>query len=173
MTGPPTPEDRLRTRAGTAILLIGTVLVLWAWGNWVYRFTPRGLGPGPVVSSTPAGHTGVASATRKPLTSSLAPEDEDPQSTDAAAAEVDQKRRAARMALVVIIGGVAALSIFICVIALARAARRYRAAALRRQLPPSAADDVWTMHKVPELEDDSSANEDQDGDEAREDDIDA
>jgi len=153
MTAPPAQEGRLRSRAGTAILLIGIVLVLWAWGNWVYRLTPRGGAPRPALAPT----VGGTPPTATPSAASSASGAESPSAPDSSTP--DQKRTAARMALVVIIGGVVIMTVFVGAIALARAARRWRATTSRRQLPPSTAGDVWALHKTPELEDEGSEDE--------------
>ena len=37
MASDPNPPDARRTRNGLICLVMGVVLVLWAWGSWVYR----------------------------------------------------------------------------------------------------------------------------------------
>ena len=145
MTVLPTQQGRLRTRAGTAILLIGIVLVLWAWGNWVYRLTPRGGAPRPALAPTATPAVPSTSGAADSLAS-------DPSTPD-------QKRTATRIALIVVIGGIVIMTVFVSTIALARAARRWRASTSRRRLPPSITGDVWALHQAPELEDEDAEDE--------------
>lgn len=159
MSMPPAQQGRLRVRTGTAILLIGMVLVLWAWGNWVYRLTPRGDAPHPTRAPT-AGGAPPANTNAAPVTTPAIPSTSGAAGSSASDSKApDQKRTAARMALVVVIGGVVIVAVFVGAIALARAARRWRAAASRRRLPPSITGDVWALHQAPELEDEDTEDE--------------
>ena len=37
--------DQKRFRIGIVVLAAGVVLILWSWGNWVYRNAKQGQGP--------------------------------------------------------------------------------------------------------------------------------
>lgn len=54
--------DEKRTRAGILFLVAGTLLVVWAWGSWVFRTSETPEASGKVVDSGAAGEaTGVGS----------------------------------------------------------------------------------------------------------------
>ncbi|MCH8241328.1 MAG: hypothetical protein IH897_01805 [Planctomycetes bacterium] len=44
--------DEKRTRAGIVFLVAGTLLVVWAWGSWVFRTTETPEASGKVVDSS-------------------------------------------------------------------------------------------------------------------------
>lgn len=52
--------DEKRTRTGIIFLVAGTLLVVWAWGSWVFRTTGNPEAHGEVVNSgAPAEATGA------------------------------------------------------------------------------------------------------------------
>ncbi len=52
--------------------------------------------------------------------------------------------------------GVIILTFLVASFAIHRFSRRYRAMLLRKPAPPTASEDVWKMHRLPESSDDSS-----------------
>ena len=43
--------DEKRTRSGLVFLVGGTLLVVWAWGSWIFRTTGPPEAPGEVINS--------------------------------------------------------------------------------------------------------------------------
>jgi len=52
--------------------------------------------------------------------------------------------------------GVILLTFLVASFAIHRFSKRYRAMLLRKPAPPTASDDVWKMHRLPESPDDST-----------------
>jgi len=136
--------DRSRIRTGSALLLAGVVLVLWAWGTWVYRTSKLSQSLGLV----PAERTA-------PPKWRAAPGFENPQSPSPLATTpppTARRLRGLRLALWLMVIGLLAVFTLIAAIAAARAARRWKASLLRRPQGPTEVSDVWVMHKPPPLE---------------------
>lgn len=55
--------DEKRRRAGIVFLVAGTLLVVWAWGSWVFRTTETPEASGEVVDSGAAGEATNAEST--------------------------------------------------------------------------------------------------------------
>ena len=131
MLGDPGTE-RHRTRIGLLVLAVGFLLVLWAWGSWLYR-----VAPGANAQTNVRAHRDVDANARM--------ESKDPVRTE-------KVTRTLPLFLVVTV-----VLVLVCLFGgyvLLRAARRYRAAVVRKRAPPSDARDLWAMHKLPpELED--------------------
>ncbi len=111
--------DPKRMRVGMLFLAVGLVLLLWAWGSWVYR------------ASVPA--TDVSISAGSP---SSAPS---PDVERAARASPAMLVGALLLVLVFLVGSYA----------IVRGSRRFREALLPSRPTPTASDDVWTMHKTP------------------------
>lgn len=125
---PPTWEQN-RARIGIALLVLGLMMVLWAWGSWVYRI----------------------SAQEQAASTVVAPKPDDP--TD------QQLKAAGGMRLLLMVVLVLTVVVLAGSYAVLRAGRRFRAAAQRARAAPTAYDDVWSRHRVPPVRDASEKNE--------------
>ncbi len=114
-------DDDSRMRSGLVVLVLGVVLILWSWGNWVYR------------ASTP-----------DPAASMAGTRDDIPDAVQRTATSVlpEILMYSLILAFLVIFGGYAVV----------RVARWYRDSANRERAGPSASQDVWAMHKVPDYD---------------------
>ncbi len=125
---PPTAEQN-RTRIGIALLVLGLVMVLWAWGSWVYRL----------------------SAQERAVATVVAPEPMDPTE--------QQLKAAGGMRLLLMVVLVLTVAVLAGSYAVRRAGRRFRAAAERARAAPTTYDDVWSRHRVPPIPDASDDDE--------------
>jgi hypothetical protein len=108
-----------RLKLGLVFLALGVVLLLWAWGNWIYR-SSNGLSEGSVTVEHVAG-------ARSPATM---------QAVQASP-------------LVLMVGFFLVIVFLVGSYAIVRGSRRLREAILYEKPAPTASDDVWSMHKAP------------------------
>jgi len=47
-------SDQHRKRLGLPLLVIGIILMLWAWGNWIYRASKSAEREGTIIQNVPA-----------------------------------------------------------------------------------------------------------------------
>jgi len=123
----PSISSTHRMKLGLVFLALGVVLLIWAWGNWIYR-SSTGMGESGVVLEERAGP-------RSPATI--------------------QALKASPFVLMV--GLLLVLAFLIGSYAIVRGSRRLREALLHQKAPPTASDDVWMMHKTPRIEPDEDA----------------
>lgn len=127
--------DQHRHRTALAFVGIGGLLLVFAWGTWLYR-TSLGTMPAP---QTPPG---VASPTGDGPGGSEGP-------------TADRREAAVRAApFFLLIVFLLVLLVLFGGYAIVRVARRYLAATDRRRGPPTPSDDVWTVHTTPGSNDD-------------------
>lgn len=131
MIGDPSTEHH-RTRVGFLFLAAGLLLVIWAWGSWLYR------------AKIPLHRQAVADSNGEKMAS--AP----PSSRDSA----DARKVAETMPLFVLAGLILVLVFVFGSYAFLRFSRRYRQTLEHERAPPSDARDVWQMHRIPDYEDD-------------------
>ena len=138
-----------RVRAGLAVLVIGTLLVLWAWGNWLYRTTKlseAGRNARAVRVDTPSPDVEPGRPRRtRPGNAAVTEE----------AGEPEKNPALVRLAAAVLsVGALLILVYLFGSYAIIRSARRLRAK-LREPEAPGAdlPPDAWSMHRAPELED--------------------
>jgi len=105
-------------------LAVGVVLLVWAWGNWMYRAS----------MPTEEGSFAARRVDSEPRTDAL--------------------RTARSSSAVLLLGFVLVLVFLVGSYAIVRGSRRFREAFLRPKLRPTSADDVWAMHKLPEAKPD-------------------
>jgi len=118
-----------RITAATILLVLGVLLLLWAWGSWVYRanvkrqeaVTAR-VATAPEVGTTPAASDGNAARERAIRTIPFA-----------------------MMVILLVL-----LVVLIGFVLISRAARRYFAALNRKRMAPTVAQDVWSQHRLPD-----------------------
>ena len=115
-----TTSDPAPKRLGTGLVffVLGLLLLIWAWGNWVYRTVPPERAP-----------SNVSAKSAEP-----SPED---------------VKTASVLPGLLLVGFALILLFVVASIVLVRLARRYREATDHRRPPPSASDDVWAMHRLP------------------------
>ena len=107
---------------GLLFSALGVVLLLWAWGNWIYRSS--------TMIDNPASIPDHASAAK--------------------AARTTQAVQASPFVLMV--GLLLILLFLVGSVVIVRSARRFRESVLHKKPPPTEADDVWAMHKLRETE---------------------
>lgn len=129
MLGQPESEHR-RFRVGLAFLVVGVLLLLWAWVSWLFRAsvpdepTRRGSG----FSLLPAAYAAAGEAL-------------DPEKGLARASLILMT-----LLLLLIVGAFGAYAAVIAV-------RRHRELMAHRRSAPTANADVWAMHRLPDDED--------------------
>ncbi len=135
-------SEQHRGRLALLFLVIGSLLLLWAWISWIYR------------ASAPSDGLSVGA---RPAMQVVDGDDVEPD----ALAPVDQDRR---REAAVRLGGPTLLAGFLLILlflggsfVIVRATRRYLAATLRRRGTPTVSDDVWSMHKLPNESDERRA----------------
>ena len=128
MLGQPESEQ-YRFRVGLLFLIIGVLLLLWAWGSWLFRASvPDEPGPAPRHASMVILPAAVAA---------------DPD-------EIDPEKGLARASLVLmtvlllLITG--SFGAYAAVIAL----RRQRELLGHKRAAPTANEDLWAMHRLPD-----------------------
>lgn len=104
---------------GLVFLAVGVVLLLWAWGNWIYR-SSSGMSEGTVSVE----HAGGA---RSPATM--------------------QALKASP--LVLMVGLFLVIVFLVGSYAIVRGSRRLREAILYEKPSPTASADLWSLHKTP------------------------
>lgn len=119
--------DQKRFRAGIVILVMGIVLVIWAWGSWIYRSS---------------GDTPVSSNIDRP-------EDRN-EPFNPAADDTDSVEVARTLPTMLMYGFILFVVVLVATFILVRTTRRYLAAYARKRAPPTAANDIWSTHKLPD-----------------------
>lgn len=127
MLGTPGTEEQ-RMRVGFSFLIIGLLLVFWAWGSWIYR------------TSVPV----QAQAMARSQTSDGSLDQESEQG-----AAGDRVRVARAFWLFLLVGGALVLLVIFGSYVIVRAMRRYRSVLEAQDQESTNKPDVWSMHKVP------------------------
>jgi hypothetical protein len=130
MLGQPESEHH-RFRVGLMFLIIGVLLLLWAWGSWLFRTAVPG-------ESTPARESSIAI-----LPAALAA---DPASIDPEQGLARASLLLMTLLLLLIVGSFGAYAAVIAV-------RRHRELMRHKRAAPTANADVWAMHRLPDDED--------------------
>lgn len=120
-------SEKHRSRLGFVFLALGLLLMLWAWGSWIFR------------ESVPA-KAQVIVRTQRASGGDL---------SDSDAADV-RAEAAQALPLALMVSLILALLVLFGSYALVRAARRHRASLERQRAAPSDTTDIWAMHKLPE-----------------------
>jgi len=118
-----------RVTAAASFLVLGVLLMLWAWGSWVYRAN---------VKRQEAAAARVATAP-------------DVATTPVASDPDENRERAIRtipFALMIVI--LVLLVVLIGFVLISRGARRYFATLNRKRPSPTATQDVWSQHQLPD-----------------------
>lgn len=134
--GTPGPEAS-RNRVGFALLVVGIVLLLFAWFSWLYR------------TSTPDVAPPVEHETQSSALVPVQPLNESGPGQQAAFVQ------AAPMLLMVTF--LLILVFLIGSLILVRGIRRYLAAGDHERRPPTPSDDVWSMHRAHDEFDENAA----------------
>ncbi len=113
-----------RLRLGLLFLAIGVLLLLWAWGSWLFR------------TSTTTLDAPVAVGAGEPTPS--------PQAVQAVRSSP----------AILLLGFFLVLVFLVTTYALVRGSRRFRELLFRKRSPPTASDDVWAKHRLPQREHD-------------------
>ena len=119
-------QEPKRIRLGMVFLAAGIVLVLWAWGSWIYR-----------ASTT----TAVPPSVRVLDNHSGSVQDESP--------VVNQTEAAGLLPVFLMFGFILVIVFLVGSYVLVRTTRRYRAGLTRTRSPPTDTSDVWSMHQLP------------------------
>ncbi len=125
---------------GMVFLVLGVLLVVWAWGSWTLRVVPE-----------PASDSMYEPAHDLDNESGEADDSVEPDKAKTLEGSFTQKNKANinawRYLLFVLLG------LFLIVLFgsyfLLRIARRYRARAAHDRAPPTPFEDVWSSHKLP------------------------
>ncbi len=125
-----TPPDQNRFRFGIVILVMGIILVLWAWGSWIYRSS----------STAPPGSSINRSFEY----------DENLEEVNARSEYPDQTQVAKTLPTMLLYGFILFMVVLAATFILVRATRRYLAAAAHKRAPPTETSDVWSTHKLPD-----------------------
>ena len=132
MLGQPESEHN-RFRVGMLFLAIGILLLLWAWGSWLFR------------SSVPVEPTPVIQGSSWTLLPAASAAEGDANQSEA-------RRGLARVSLIMMTFLLILIAVCFGGYAVIIAARRYRALMERKQATPTRCDDVWSMHRLPDDE---------------------
>ncbi len=127
MSDLPSSDGSARARVGYVVLGLGMMLVLWAWGSWIYRASSP-----PRANVTTQVEGAPDSATQKRLR------------------DEDVPKAVKTLPFFLMSGFVLVLVFLFGSWALARALRQYRYALQRKKPAPTDARDVWAMHKLPD-----------------------
>lgn len=142
MLGQPDSEQN-RFKLGVLFLVIGLLLVLWAWGSWVFRVSADARDKAkpqaviPIVQPPIVRGTTFAIDPLILITATLAVTDEDSGGLSLLALT------SMTVVLLLIVFLFGALAIVV-------GTRRWQALAGRKRAPPTPNADVWAMHKVPD-----------------------
>lgn len=134
--------EQRRIKLGFAALVLGLLLVFWAWGSYLFR------------ASTPARAQAIARV--QPVTDDGSLEGANP---------ADRAKIARALWLFLVFGLLVVFLILFGTYAIIRAGRRYRAQIERERPPPTDGRDAWEMHTVPQ---DDLIDEEGDDDDRRE-----
>lgn len=121
------PPDQKRFRSGIVFLVMGVVLVLWAWGSWIYR----------------------SSGTSTIQSSINRSQNYDPD-LNAGADYPDQHEVAKTLPTFIMFGFILFVVFLVAIFILVRTTRRYLAASARKRAPPTNTQDIWSTHKLPD-----------------------
>jgi hypothetical protein len=133
MIGDPGSEQH-RARVGFLVLAAGLLLLLWAWGSWFYRTSM----PENVPAETRAGHEPVQTPGRP------------------ASEPVERQRVVRALPSLLLLGALLVVVFLFGTYAFLRFSRRYRQLLDRERPPPADSRDVWSMHQVPEYDDEDT-----------------
>lgn len=117
--------DARRMKIGVAFLIVGALLLIWAWASWAFRTS--------AVNAQPLG-----------VSRTLVAEEV----TEGAAGDNPERIRALPRLLMYVI-----LLVVVCLFggyALIRFTRRYRAAAERCPIIPTPSNNLWEKHRLPD-----------------------
>jgi len=119
--------EQYRVRLGFLLLAVGLLLMVWAWGSWIFRESVPAKAQ--LIVRTQSGETPGADGSE----------------------DADRRAEAAQaLPLALAVSLVLVLLVLFGSYALVRAARRHRAALERRRAAPTDTTDVWAMHRLPE-----------------------
>lgn len=138
--------EQHRIRAGVLLLSFGIILLVWAWGSWIYRTSVAGAG------------TSGGEAVTAPLDPAAGGAGNGERSPDAASVA---KALPAFLGL----GFLLVVVFFVGSFVIVRTLRKYREGLERKSPPPTDSEDVWSMHRDPEADDVLPRDDDEDDDE--------
>lgn len=144
MLGQPDSEQN-RFKLGVLFLIIGLLLVLWAWGSWVFRISAD--------SSEKANPDAALPFVSPPAIrgSSLAFPPWLLMGEGNSPSDTNEKPEGLRLVALTSMTVVLLMTVFLFgSLAVVIGTRRWRALADRKRAPPTPNADVWAMHKVPD-----------------------
>lgn len=168
MLGRPDFEHN-RIRLGVLFLIIGGILIIWAWGSWVFRATVpahsipmirepgTGLGLNTIPENALLGFaiapTALVLAWSDRIRENSGPK-RHARSALLAQAEPEHadEKKLQLLSLTTLTLILLLIVFFFGSYAIVIGARRWRAMALRKRAAPTPNEDVWAMHKTPEDE---------------------
>lgn len=135
--------EQHRIRAGILFLSFGIILLVWAWGSWIYR-----------TSATGAGTVGSEAVP--------APLDGAPGGSAEGARNPDATGVAKALPTFLGVGFLLVVVFFIGSFVIVRTLRKYREDLERKSPPPTDSEDVWSMHRISEQDDEPAQDDDED-----------
>lgn len=142
MLGQPDSEQN-RFKLGVLFLVIGLLLVLWAWGSWVFRVSAD--------ARDKAKHEAVIPIVQPPFVRGATFAIDPLILIAATIAGTDAESGGLSLLALTSMTVVLLLIVFLFgALAIVVGTRRWQTLAGRKRAPPTPNADVWAMHKVPE-----------------------
>lgn len=124
--------ERTRVRFGILTLVVGVLMIAWAWGSWMYR-----------MSVAAEGMEDVAAVEQ------VEPEE-----------QIEDTTPALALARLLMISFVLILVILLGTYGISRSIRRYQMRLRRERAPASDTTDIWATHRLPEERSTAASDDD-------------
>jgi len=121
--------EQLRVRIGFACLIVGALLLFWAWASWMYRSSVSAQAHAQVLVRVQGANGSDTTGPQQALH--------------------DRAKLARALWLFLIVGLGLVFIVLFGTYAIVRAVRRHRAQTLKNEEDSSEEPDVWQMHRLP------------------------